>query len=420
MKKILATATILFTVYSCKKKYPIPPAQSTNPIITSFSPASGQFNTSITINGNNFNSNPSNNQVSINGKSAFIQAATETTLTVLIPERAGTGPVSVTTASGTATGNNFTYIPTVFVSGNELNGIYYTAKYWKNGIETVLQDRAVVNCIIVNGNDVYAAGSAHNPSVGLSFPTVWKNDSPTMWSTNSLVHGSVLSLFISGSDLYGAGTAIDNSTSFNSALYWKNGAPTVINVANINNVACGIVVLSNDVYVASFTWGNTFNALMWKNNASYPIILNPNSTSSSNALFVSENDIYLAGSEKSGTSLDIAKYWKNGNPVSLSNGINSAIARSIFVTGGDVYVAGSETIGAISIAKYWKNGNPVSLSDGTKNTVATSIQVLGDDVYIAGHETIGTKRLAVFWKNGIKTMLTNGVNDAQATSIFIQ
>src|SRR5678815_2867063 len=55
-------------------------------------------------------------------------------------------------------------------------------------------------------------------------------------------------------------------------------------------------------------------------------------------------------------------------------------------TGVDVYVVGSEYNGSVSVAKYWKNGQAVALTDGTKDTQANSIAVMDSDIFVVGTE----------------------------------
>ena len=60
-------------------------------------------------------------------------------------------------------------------------------------------------------------------------------------------------------------------------------------------------------------------------------------------------------------------------PVTLTGG---AQVNSIFVSGNDVYVAGGEfTEGDISVATYWRNSVPMVLTDGTEAALASSIFV---------------------------------------------
>src|SRR5438552_11495612 len=76
-------------------------------------------------------------------------------------------------------------------------------------------------------------------------------------------------------------------------------------------------------------------------------------------------NIYVAGFEYNGTHT-VAKYWKNGNPVRLTDGSKDAEILSIFVSGNDVYASGYESNGSFEVAKYWKNGIPVTLTNGLK------------------------------------------------------
>jgi hypothetical protein len=78
-----------------------PPSQP--PTITSFSPANGAIGTSITITGTNFASNPGDNVVKINGAIATVTAASATNLTIIVPQGAGTGKITVTVGTQTAT-----------------------------------------------------------------------------------------------------------------------------------------------------------------------------------------------------------------------------------------------------------------------------------------------------------------------------
>jgi len=70
------------------------------PVITSFSPLSGSEGTTVTINGNNFNTLFAT-AVEFNGIPATIQSRTANTIVVLVPLGATTGPIEVTVGCNT-------------------------------------------------------------------------------------------------------------------------------------------------------------------------------------------------------------------------------------------------------------------------------------------------------------------------------
>jgi hypothetical protein len=133
------------------------------------------------------------------------------------------------------------------------------------------------------------------------------------------------------------------------------------------------------------------------------------------------SDVYVTGYESNGT-VQVAKYWKNGTAIPLTDGTHGALALGIVVSGQDVYVAGGEDNGTVDVAKYWKNGVPIALTDGTNQAFAVGIAVSGSDVYVTGYETDPSKygiAVAKVWKNGVPLALTDGSGEAQANAVVV-
>jgi len=192
-----------------------------------------------------------------------------------------------------------------------------------------------------------------------------------------------------------------------------------------------------DVYVAGYntTKDGGIEALYWKNGTAFPL----GKDAMANSIFVSGNDIYVAGVQYSnGTAT--ATFWKNGVGTALTGSATAArsFANSIFVDGQDVYVAGYVLLNSgIGTAMYWKNGLAVNLTALTApypappnpppiNTIglfrlsdyatAFSVFVSGGDVYVAGIENYFRP---AFWKNGSLTELADTNLMATANSIYV-
>jgi len=208
-------------------------------------------------------------------------------------------------------------------------------------------------------------------------------------------------------DVYVAGH-IDNH-----AVLWKNGIAQVLGEGKANSV----FVSGNDVYVAGYEEFPLFNAILWKNGV--PHVLGKGRA---NSVFVSGNDVYVAGIQERDATL-----WKNGVALSLELWGNS-----VYVSGNDVYVAGIQE----RVATLWKNGEAKKLTGGeiqkTSNsdgvyhyTTAHSVFVTGNDVYVAGEESYEDNRMenpiciAKLWKNGVAQNLTNESSYAQANSVYV-
>lgn len=76
------------------------------PLITNITPLIGEVGESVTIIGENFGANITDNTVSFNGTAAVITNSSVTSITTSVPEGATTGPISITSPGGTVTSNS--------------------------------------------------------------------------------------------------------------------------------------------------------------------------------------------------------------------------------------------------------------------------------------------------------------------------
>lgn len=309
----------------------------------------------------------------------------------------------------------------IYIAGDD-NGM---AAYWKNGTLIPLSalSNSIARSIAVVGNDVYVAGEEGDLFMyGNNKAKYWKNGQE-VFLTGPIGAGAN-SIAVFGGDVYVAGWELKGSKTV--AKYWKNSQSFNLTDGTTNAVATSIVVVGGNIYISGYESVNVAGieievAKYWKNNQ--PVSLtNGLYQAYAYSIAVVGSDVYVTGSESNGTA-HVAKYWKNGQVISLTNG--SAVdagATSIAVVGSDVYIAGWEggPIGMVggtgSVAKYWKNGQAVSLTNGTTYAYLSSISIFGSDIYVAGHEG-STSLRAKYWKNGQAVMLSG--NGSFANSIVV-
>lgn len=255
--------------------------------------------------------------------------------------------------------------------------------------------------------DIYVAGMNDSKAV------YWKNGQGVILSSQSS-EAVATAIEVVGTDVYVAGEEGDLFVYKNNrAKYWKNGTEVML-TGPIGAGATSIAVSGNDVYVAGWqSKAGKSIAIYWKNGQ--PVELTDGTEDAqATGIVVDGGNVYVAGWEK-----QTAKYWKNGQPIALTDGKNTANAYSIAVAGGSIYVSGTEVNGSIYVAKYWKDGQPVNISSGIDQAYGRSIAIEGNDVYVAGYEGDYDNTNAFYWKNGNKVSLMNPNNLSIATSVAV-
>jgi hypothetical protein len=183
-------------------------------------------------------------------------------------------------------------------------------------------------------------------------------------------------------------------------VFNKNGTSQSIVDTATNIAPTGLAVLGDDMYISGFSSYHDgsvpdaptdYHAQCWKNGQ---LIFRENKTSGAYAIFIHQNNIYMAG-----TQGNVACYWKNGARVDLTDGSAPSIAKSIFVTDAHVYVSGMLNYQAV----YWKDGAIIPLTTEGTNSMANSIFVHGEDVHVGGYE----HRYPAYWKNDVKQNIAN-------------
>ncbi len=301
---------------------------------------------------------------------------------------------------------------------------YYPANevavYWKNNVLTDLTDGSrfiTANSIAVLGSDVYVGG---NDFINNHFVAkYWKNGTIHNLSDTALP-SYVSSMAISGNDVYFAGYGNDGDHKI--AKYWKNGQPVSLSSGSNDAVITSIIVTGNNVYAAGWKSNGKFEvATYWRNGIAVSLDDGSKNTEAL-SIAVLGSDIYIAGNEyttsdscpmcaRAPASINVSKIWKNGSVI--KTGAVSQNFSSLVVSNNDVYIAGSDA----GVASYFKNDSVFHLSNGVSE--ASGIALWGTDIYVTGYENISGHNVPVYWKNGAAVRLTDGQNNSYSPAIYL-
>jgi hypothetical protein len=340
----------------------------------------------------------------------------------------GNAIITATTANGETAVCNVK-VQDIYVAGYEEDANEHrVAKLWKNGVEQPLQfsDNAtasIATCVYVSGNDVYVTGFEDQDQYTRRVAKLWKNgvaydlsaDAPTEWDRSS-----AYGVYVENNDVYVVIQKNEEEYYTNTAALWKNGNVWDITDGTRSAHPRSLYVSGGDVYVAGWEWKENFTYLakVWKNGVETAL---SDRMSFANSVYVSGSDVYASGYEEDDNEQHVAKVWKNGVATTLNSGAGYSEAYAVFVSGNDVYVAGEEDVNGNNLARLWKNGVATSLGDGARPACATSVYVSEGNVYVLGVElNSNNKSIAKVWKNGVEQNIINGTNSIYTTSLFVK
>lgn len=309
--------------------------------------------------------------------------------------------------------------PDVYVAGSE--GVNNNSKvlYWKNGqsfsLPSPTHEFAYIGAtgIAVSGGDVHVIGSGYLKSGIQGFGTYWKNG-----VIANVLPGNIPVSFdditVVGDDVYIAGAVYD-PFSIHLPAYWKNGISVIGNETALGTMT-GISVSGGDVHTCGFTQNQIGPVAKYWRNGTEINLSNSKNITNAVAIAASGNDVHIVGFELApGTSRFIPKYWKNGVENNLDDGGNSALARDIAIDGGDVYIVGIEYVNQVGKAVIWKNGVKSSLNGRDALSVATR----NGDVYAITSTAPCPNCAPSYLKNNTPVPLSGGGTSSQPYSIFV-
>ncbi len=263
----------------------------------------------------------------------------------------------------------------VYVAGYERINSSIAARLWKNQVAATLYQGSgdsKASGIAISGADVYITGYITNGAH--TQPVYWK-DEQLFTLPISGQNGAATGICISGADLYISG--VDSANGTVNACYWKNGQETLLPSALPYTLASGIAVNATGVNVVGTSVSSDqfsfVNAQSWSNNSPVTLQGNTDTThSSATCIYVNGSDVYIGGEKD-----NAAAYWKNGAPISVSEGPGGQI-NAITSYNNQLFAAGAQVNNTYTLACVWINADNVPVNFNGAFATATGIVVTGN------------------------------------------
>jgi|GEM_PF-393747 len=272
------------------------------------------------------------------------------------------------------------------------------------------KDSGQVGTAAVTDADVYVAGTFGLAKNGVLL---------------SQYAGAMFSVYVTESDdVYAAGRR------GNDAVYYKNGIRHNLPRNNLSAYACassihvsdigGVCVAAYEYYAFEHGSYERFVSKLWRNNIEQTLAIRQGADSTgsqANSVFVSGNNVYVAGCVLNEGQLPRGVIWRNGIDQNWGGSPNFM---SVVVSGSSVYVGGERGLWKDKVRQNLQSISPDAGNRGSGNSVC-SIHVSDGKVYAAGHDWDPAlqARVAVLWINGVVTRLGNGSYDSGALSVHV-
>jgi hypothetical protein len=280
--------------------------------------------------------------------------------------------------------------------------------------------------------NVYLVGEKLKPSnpnlqYREALPVLWKNGIPSFLAHDPALYTYTTKILVVGNDTYVLGAEITGNRATSNytskIILWKNNVPTTIPSTSTKSDPSDMIIENGNIHILGYEKENGQNFVTfkyWKNGNATTLT---SSSAQISQMILSNGDIYMCGYESNG-SRSVAKYWKNGAAISISDGTKYAQAKSIAVVGSEVSVLLEDdrsTTSSIKDLKIWKNGSVTTLGTGNFSFTGSKIFIENSITHVLGMEDFNSDgdRKVVYWKNGVKTNITNTTDDSYGRDMTV-